>query len=105
MLSIVVVLVLVGLLAVAVWRGGIPTPVPRHLISILSRARGSTVGLTIYRLILLTVLVVGGVTLLIINPSGLIAFVIFGLGAFFLMDHLRQVARDVWDANFWEWSP
>ncbi|MFC7216470.1 hypothetical protein ACFQO4_20640 [Saliphagus sp. GCM10025334] len=102
------ILALVLLAVVAYYwytRGRIPTPVPRHLARRGRDLSSDGLFMTLYRVILVLVVLSSGILALVVNPSGLVAFFAAGLFLWAFMDDLTATLVDIWNGDFWVFKP
>jgi|GEM_PF-6392797 len=82
----------------------IPTPVPRHVASVLGRFRRVSVWLSLYRIVL--VLVGSGVIFAALASNSVLLSAVASIILFAaLVDDVSQAAVDIWNANFWVFEP
>lgn len=105
LLWILVALVLTAVVVVAAgW--SVPTPIPNHVAKRTSEIRQpGGLGLTVYRIVLVGVAVVGTWLVVTLNPGGTLAFVLAAILIWIYMDDLQATLQDVWNGNFWRFDP
>jgi len=82
----------------------VPTPIPKHLVSLWGRFRRASFGLALYRFGLL--LFGAGVIIAALTSASVIITAIATIALFtIIVDDVGETARDIWDGNFWFWEP
>lgn len=101
---LIIVLVVVGLAVVALLRdGGIQTPIPMSVVTWGQNVTDGSFRLTVWRVSLLVVLFAFAT---ILATSGIIGWIVAGIiFSIMLSDAIKQIFRDLWDANFWSVDP